>query len=494
MTDFGEQPETKDGRTFVNEAVEKTSKDDESNFDAWFASFVTEQDPSAITLPPKPADIMLDALADNPYTIRSEMAKDMEKKKKSEEPTIEKPTIEKPSTFIPETTKEPETRRDAEKKVEVCVGSETKEFSEEELAKRKQEVIETIRAQVAEMEANGNCRLPLPENYLKDSDERSIYLNYVISTILIPSKFLLNVPTNEYINSITAFKYNAFDSPNFSMSHTIPEKVIYLNKINDIFGHVFMEPSDQTYKFTDIDVSAMEFIGKHSDKGTTKLEYAIIRSMLGKLIISLNTTCESAMRDNERPTIDAKFKQVVLRDINIMKKIQSTNGKMNMSWKIFLESLMSINSENAMYVHKNNTDLNNKLSTAYGTDFLTEHLLGSMLKCYIPSIALNYFYVIKSVYIIARMVSLYIQLDLSKNRSLEQVVEDLFVIGTFGTMMYENKTFILKNTPRTLPTYSSEISEQTKAYILNHILVGGQYYILKMLEKSLPVVAKIVKQ
>ena len=120
---------------------------------------------------------------------------------------------------------------------------------------------------------------------------------------------------------------------------------------------------------------------------------------------------------------------------------------------------------------------------------MVENLLGNILKCYLPSIALNYFYAIKSIYIIARLTSLYIQLGLFKGKSTEEVMNDLFVIGASGAIVYENKSFIFKQATRSLPGYDKPLSNETKLYILNHLMTGGQFYILKMMEESLPVIA-----
>ena len=87
-----------------------------------------------------------------------------------------------------------------------------------------------------------------------------------------------------------------------------------------------------------------------------------------------------------------------------------------------------------------------------------------------------------------------IQNKLYLNKEFSEVVNDIYTIAVSGVIIYENKSFIFKQTPRSLPKYDKEITEQTKMYILNHLLTGGQYYILKMFEESLPIVASLLTQ
>ena len=71
---------------------------------------------------------------------------------------------------------------------------------------------------------------------------------------------------------------------------------------------------------------------------------------------------------------------------------------------------------------------------------------------------------------------------------MPQVLEDLYTLSVAGVVVYENKNFIYKQTNRTLPNYDKPLSNETKLYILNHFLTGGQFYLLKMLEESIPVI------
>ena len=384
--------------------------------------------------------------------------------------------------------------------IEIGDGANSKQPTDKEIIenieKSKNKLINDINEQVKEMELNGNCKHIDPNTYNTNAKLFNVFYQYIIGKLFVPRNCVLTLDINEYINNTTVFKYNAFDAPNTSMQHPIPEKIIFLTKLNNIFNFQFVNSASGDFHFNDLDKQVTTFLYKYKDYGTTRLEYGIIKSLMGKLIIALNTSCELALRDNTKPRLSTEFKQAIIRDIECMKYIQSPDGKLYTSWKTFLNSLLSIGSDNLIYVHDNYPSLNTKLKTAYDNDFLTENLLANMLKCYLPSVAINYFYVIKSVYIVSRLLSIYIQEKLyittSKKKSFEEIVNDIYAIATVGAIMYENKSYIFKQMTRTLPRYDKEITENTKMYILNHLLTGGQYYILKMFEESLPVVASLL--
>ena len=360
---------------------------------------------------------------------------------------------------------------------------------EKKLHKSADKLVSDIQNQVNEMEENGNCRQLDEMDYTPGSDKFNIYKNYLLTPLLVPKRCTTRFNLNEYISSITNFTYNCFDSPNVSMQHPIPEKVIFTERLNKIFDFQFVSAKSGEFHFSDLDTQLLNFIAKYKELDTLTFEYKLIKSMLGKLILCLNTDVELALRDNTKPTLNSAFKQVIIKDIQYMKHLQNTEKKTFLSWKTFLDTLLGVGGDKLIYVHDNYRNLNIKLERAYSTDFLTENLLANTLKCYLPSVALNYFYTVKSIYIIARMVSIYIQLKKFEGKTQKQVMNELYAIATAGIITYENKSFIYKQASRTLPNYDKPLSNETKLYILNHLLTGGQFYILKMLEDSLPVIS-----
>ena len=234
------------------------------------------------------------------------------------------------------------------------IGNKTEKPSDEEILKNieksNNKIVNDINAQVKEMEENGNCKYIDPGSYALGSELSNVFYQYIIGKLFVPRNCVLTLDVNEYINNTTIFKYNAFNSPNVGMLHPIPEKVIYMNKLNEIFGYEFTNQKSGDFHFSDLDKQITKFLFKYKDYGTTKLEYGIIKSLMGKLIISLNTSCELALRDNTKPTINSEFKQAIIGDIECMKFIQSTDGKLYTSWKTFLNSLLSIGPDNLIYV------------------------------------------------------------------------------------------------------------------------------------------------
>ena len=83
----------------------------------------------------------------------------------------------------------------------------------------------------------------------------------------------------------------------------------------------------------------------------------------------------------------------------------------------------------------------------------------------------------------------------SKTRSqfslLENVKQDIKTITSLCVIAYEQYTHTFKGMERVMPNLDANgqnMNEQTRMYIMNHILKGGQYMILKFLEKSINII------
>ena len=394
------------------------------------------------------------------------------------------------STKAPTVVKETESG-----KIEIGT-KKAKQLSDEELEAKimeaKQKLTDSIDEQVKEMEMNGNCRKLDLADYTPGSNTYSWYRNFLLNPIFVPSRFTTRFPLAEFVNGVTKFHYNPFDAPNEAMTHPIPEKVIYTTRLNKLFGYEFVNPQKGDYHFADLDKRVLEYLSQFREQGTLLIEYMLVQRFMGKLMINLNTDVELALRDNTRPTLNSQFKQAIVADIQMMKLLQSQSGKLYTSWKTFQDTLLGLGPDNLIYVPPNENPykaLNDKLKTSYKTDFLTETLCANALRCYLPSIVINYFFAIKSVYIITRLLSVYMSKELNKNKSTEEIVNDLYTIAVAGVIMYENKSYIYKQAPRSLPKYDKPISQETQMYILNHLLTGGQFYMLKMFEECLPSLA-----
>ena len=366
-----------------------------------------------------------------------------------------------------------------------------------ELQEAKKKFAKDLEKRVEELEKSGTYNSINYDDYMEGSTNYNTFMQFILGKLFIPSECGNTLRAYDYINSVTTFKYDPYDSPNVALQHSIPENVVLLNRLNKIFNDDIISMSSNNYHFDDIDVQICDFLGKNKDIKSTVLEYTIIKSFMGKMMISLSTSSEMALREKNVPLIDSQFKQAVLQDLTMMKKIQSENGKLALSWNKFIENLFGLGSDNFIYVHDNYTSLNKKLLVAYNNDFLTEILVANTLKCYFPSVSINYFYAIKSIYITSRLLTIYTTQLFEKMangifKSLETIMDEIHTIVSVGITIYENKNYIFKQMPRTLPSYKHKIEEKTEMYIINHIFTGGQYYLLKMFERSSPVLGNLI--
>lgn len=376
--------------------------------------------------------------------------------------------------------------------------SNSADLSDESLNKTietaKQSFIDSLSADVSKLEETNSVHITDPEKYFRGTTEFGAFIHYLVGACFVPSSITTTLSMNEFINSVTTFKYDSYDSPNMSIVHPLSETVIYLKRLSSIFGEEFLSSVAQNWKFDSLDDKIATFLSRFNHIPSIKLEYELIRSFMGKVIISLSTTTDLAFRESQTPLVTAQYRSVIEYDIAVMNKLMNKNSKLSQSWEKFMDAFYGTSADNFVYVHENYTKLNEKLATAYKNDYLTEILLANALKCYFPSISLNYFYVIKCVYLIVRMIGVYVHLQIDRgiSKSLTEIMNDLNVIAAVGTIVYENKNYLFKQTQHSLPRGPDNVSEKTNMYILNHLFTGGQYYLLKMFERSVPALSDMV--
>ena len=431
-------------------------------------------------------------------------------------PHIHKNKPSSPTSTTYRTTTKPE-NKPVETEITLSNEHKTEEQINAEINERKQQIMNEIKKQVEELEKNDkSLKIDLneyitptdstdptdtPNGISNETDNHNkyfTYLNYLLGNTLLPDDVGNQLRAIDYINSITSFKYDPYDSPNQALQHTLAENVLTINKLNDIFEAEIIPVMIDNYHFDDIDEKVCLFLEKYKSINSTNLEYNLIRSFLAKLIYSLSTSTELALREKKVIHVDAKYKKALLHDLDIMKHLQTNDGKFIQSWNKFIEAFFGLDGDNLVYNFESYTKLNSELEVAYKEDFLMEILLANTLKTYFPSISINYFYAIKSVYIMVRLLTVYIDklkrdfIENHKNINVEKVMNDINVIGHIGTMIYEIKNYTFKQMSRTLPSCKNGMHNKTEMYILNHIFTGGQYYLLKMLEKSLPCLGNLL--
>ena len=338
---------------------------------------------------------------------------------------------------------------------------------------------------------------PLNVNMELIDENKNQYYNYILSGLLIPTTQLgRTLHINNFIRDITSYSsFDCFASPNLSFEYSPAERIYIMTRLNTLFDFQFMNVTNlDNITFENISSNISKFLSNYSNQQSIRIEHQIIKAFINKLIIALNTEEELAFRDNSI-RIDKQFQLAIANDLREIKSILSTdqNNKITKSWNVFIEAFLSLGNEVQIFKFKDYADLNNKLRTANKTDFLYENLLGNMLKTYLPSIAYNYFSVIKIMYMLARFIGVYISNKIYSNRGSEEIARDLKVIAASCVITYENKNYIFKQMARTLPRYSKPLSEQGQMYITNHMIVGGQYYLLKYVEESISIIELLLR-
>jgi hypothetical protein len=300
---------------------------------------------------------------------------------------------------------------------------------------------------------------------------------------------IMQLSARDYIRHITIYpSYDPYDSPDPNRPHSIAEKAHYLLRLNALLDDRVFDYT--TLDFADIDGNICKYLGREMPH-TTILETLIVKNFAMRLAVLLCTSTEMAFRDNDNSRIDAKFRKVIARDYaEVAAACGARDNKAYVSWETFCNALTNIRDENLIYRFDGYDRLSLQLDQAYDVDFMMENLLGTMMKSMFPSIALDYFYAMKSIYILGRLLSLYVKRDRRADATLESITEELYTIAVAAITCYENKQMLYKQLVRKSPQYNKgTIHHHTEAYLFHHYAVGGQYYMLKTMEQAIPLLA-----
>jgi len=329
------------------------------------------------------------------------------------------------------------------------------------------ETIKTIEEKAKLIEENSSFEFD--ENQYEDN--KGIYNNFIFNNDL-HSITQNGIDINGYINNYNIYKYQWANGPNSNLIIEIPQQLVYVHKLNKLFDFQFIQQSDVSIKFNDLDRMVCAFI-KQNPCDTYKLTYDICKAMLKKILVVSLSNVEFAFR-SDRIWLSPSFKKFALNDIIIM---QSLSGKLKDSSKIFIDELFKTKDSRIF----NNTKILDKLVHTIN-DFELEQVVANSIKCMTPCFILDYFNAIKSLYIYCGLLNIYMN-KISK-KELELKKENLELIGKISSIIYQNTRLYQNTTGRQLPMYDGKISEETQMYYLNHTIVGPQFLLLKMLEKS----------
>ena len=288
-----------------------------------------------------------------------------------------------------------------------------------------------------------------------------------------------------------------------SKIHGVSEQVVALHKANNLFKHIFLDLHDTNFKFSSILPNTISFLSKYSSMMSTIGETKLIQSFIGKCIILLNTKTEDALRTPLSNNVHPELIHLLTEDIkSISDSIGRQGSRIQSLWLVFINGLFSRDNKGAVYKNDGYKVLNNRLLACYGRDpsvtntfGLLEHFFGTMLKSYPPSIICDYFYSLRSVFIIARLVTIYQLTNLHIDKSIDEVASDLRLIGMIGSIIYESLFNSMRTLYRTLPRINGEEpSSELTGYLYSHTIFGGQYQLLRAVEKSLPALAWVITQ
>ena len=310
------------------------------------------------------------------------------------------------------------------------------------------------------------------------------------------------ISTNSYIRAITEYNnYHVFDIPHEPMLHSVSESMVIIKHCNKLFGYEFANVKGTDFKLDGLDSNILKFMSQHKDRACTYLDHQFIVSILGKLEILLTTNIERMLKVPE-VTIGPDFLKACGPYLRDMTNIQGEEGNLYRSWKVFYESLFSIDPQAKNMIfnidHCKYDQFNQILDACYiykkgqRTDGFgqMEILIANTLKCYSPHLVLCYFFLIRTLYIMTRLFSLYIQLGIYEGKDQETIAKNLSDIAALAILIYEQKYWVWKSTMRTplrVREGNVELSPEAQQFMDNFIICGGQYYILKAIETGFPV-------
>ena len=291
--------------------------------------------------------------------------------------------------------------------------------------------------------------------------------------------------------------------------HSLPDMVVIVHKLNSLFKYSFMNIHTTDFQFNTIINKTLAFLEQNKCYECSKGDGNIIRSFIGKCIILLNTQAEDALRLPGINNVHVDLVQTLMPDIEQMNKsIARSGSRLYVSWLTFVNGLLSVDNKNSVYRHSSYKLLNDRLIACYGADprvpkwfGVIEHFFGTMLKSYIPSIVCDYFYALRSVYIIVRLITIYQAKRLYAGKTVDEIATDLRMIGSLGVIIYESLFNSLRTLMRSFPKLANEekkeiedpsnnpISPEFQQYIHVHMICGGQYHLLRAIEESIPVLA-----
>lgn len=298
------------------------------------------------------------------------------------------------------------------------------------------------------------------------------------------------IDTSAFVSAAAMAKgYDVLNaSADTGLLHQLPEQLVICQRAEEIFGRQFININSPNFSFSEIIVNICKMIEDKGDIPSKFGELSMVRSFMTKLIIFLNTNFESSLRVDGGNNVGADVYALLKDDI---KQFVIADKVMNVSWMSFVNGLLSKENKACVYRFKSYEELNRHMSESLKEGGVLEHLLGTMLKSFIPSTIIDHFYAIRTVYIIARLLTIYQHEKIFSGKSVEEIAKELKTIAALGLMTYENIFNSTRMMTRTVPRIhgKKEMTPEFSNYIMCHMIVGGQFFLLRAIERALPVLA-----
>lgn len=315
--------------------------------------------------------------------------------------------------------------------------------------------------------------LTVSEEDVKNNSEK--YKKFLFTTD-IHALSSMGIDTDGYINEYDILKYNSKNG-DLNTIISIPTQLVLIYKLNKIFDYQFLQKTDASIRFNDLDRMISLFISENHTE-TFKTSYSIFENMIKKLLVETFSTVEGAFR-SDKIWINSDFKKFITSDVIMLKCL---SGKLSHSFSKFVTELCKTKDGK---IFSNIQRLDYVIHEA--SDFDLVEILAGSIKCMTPCFALDYFHCVKTLYLFCSLLNVY--LDRVEKKKIEFSRTDLSIIAKVCSLMYQNTRMYQNTSLRTLPSFENDIDPYTQMYYLNHTIIGPQFYLLKLLEKSIVAIA-----
>ena len=290
----------------------------------------------------------------------------------------------------------------------------------------------------------------------------------------------------KYINSLTNFKYDPFEGIRANLLFSVQDRLLYVHELGKIFDNDFLGEIDIQFKLHDMDIKMSKFIGNH-EVPFNDFEHKLIKNMMGKLLLSMYSNVERSFVQ-ETHCLSSDYVKNLKHVDKVMRNMCRSDKYVMKSWSTLMNKLLDTKT---MFKFSDYAALSEKLKMCYDNKFPIEILMADCVKSLIPSIGFNYVNAIKDIYLIGRLVSIYINKFMQKRIEGKEdankiKLTDLIVICRAMMVEYESNYFATAMIPRSMPKTEENTSEEFKLYYISHALTGPQYFLLKQLEYTIP--------